>query len=528
MPPAGTFGEWTLAIVATDDGGESARAEFDIVVDDGNDVPTAINLINSDSTENDLYQVEINENDTSGVSLGTVTVDDIDSPNHPYGQHKWEVDGPVNEDDEQKFMVTDDGVLRLNPGESLDHEETPSVTIRVTVTDMNGEKGGLSKYQDVIVTVNNRNDAPEAADSIGNWWVTVPEDLDADDATKGQWLSFSLETGGDDNPAFTDQDVQNADGDKLSYSITSGPSWLEIDADSGMFTNKEGTKAAPGKYSVRVRATDEGQDRDEEENTDGAYDEITFMIVVAESDDDNEDNNEPVVRVQLLNSGDYDEGSGKVAVARITVVDDDFGLAPHPYGQLANDGKPELVNADEPDATGFASQFELSDTYSQNGNARTWTVYTTAVNTLDHETEDDIKFTVLAYNDLNGNEMMDDGEGDAEDINIDVQDVNEAPVFGYVPANAPTSGADNDATLTAATHGKGAAAKPGITVVQEQQEDSKTVIYLNLMELWSDPDDGDDTDDLTFGRPTVSDPVDQGARLRQMGRRAEWQGPRGR
>ena len=499
--PAIYYGTETLAIVATDDDGASGRVEFDVVVDDGNDVPTAVKLANNDGTDNVFYQVEVDEN-SAGAFLGSVSVDDIDSPDHPHGQHEWKVDN-------EKFEITDSGELKLIKGMYLDHEAGPVITIRVTATDKG--KPGLSKYQDITVTVNDKNDAPvaigEAEDDdrvIGNWWVTINERLDAEDALKGQWLSFSLEGGGDDNPAFEDEDA----GDKLTFSITSGPAWLEIDPMSGKFTNKAEMIAAPGKYYVTVRATDEGEDRDEMDadgkaiNTDGAYTQVRFMIAVAESDanDDgvlDDDNDEPTIRVDLINSGDYTEGSGKVAVARVTVTDEDFGLAPHPFGVLKDD---------EPILDGpMKGQFELSKDYSQNGNARTWTVYTKATNTLNHEaaTGDDIEIIVTAYNDLNGNEMLDDGEGDQEEIDIDVEDANEAPVFAY-PVSPETSGASNSAILTAATHGKGAAAKPGITVVQGQQEAMKTVLYVNLMEVWDDPDDDDDVDELTFGTPTAS------------------------
>ena len=362
---------------------------------------------------------------------------------------------------------------------------------------------------------------------------------DADDATKGQWLSFSLETEAatDANPAFTDEDA----GDSLTYSITSGPSWLEVDPATGMFTNKAGHKAAPGRYTVTVRATDQGEDRDEVDannmptNTDGAYAEITFMIFVAESDANNEDNDEPEVSVTLINDGDYDEGSGKVAVARVTVTDDDFNLAPHPYGQLANDGKPLLVNADAnndnvyDETDGFADQFELSETYTQSGNSRTWIVYAKATNTFDHETEDDIEIAVLAWNDLDGDGAYSDGEGDAEDINIDVQDVNEAPVFAY---DSPTNtSVDNGATLTARDDGGGNAGGTGSAggnqrragaAGREQDDDLP------------EPDGAVDRSghQRRHGRSHLRPAdfrraVDQGGGLRPVGRRPERPGPHG-
>ena len=480
-PPTGALGEFTVAVVATDDEGASSRAEFDIVVDDGNDQPTEITLTGTDGSDTNL-QVTLDEN-VAGVILGSLSVDDIDSENHPHGQHKWTVDHAM-------FEISDSGQLKLKDDMSLDYEMTPAINVMVTATDMNGDKSGLSFTRAVHVTVTNKNDAPKAIEAIGNWWVTIDEDLDSDDALKGEWLTFSLETVGDENPAFTDDDVD----DMLKFSITSGPDWLEIGEDSGEFTNKAGTKAAPGKYNVTVRATDQGEE----------YAEVTFMIVVAESGPNDEDNDEPEVNVELINNGDYTEGSGKVAVATVTVTDDDFSLSPHPYGKLAGD-KPLLANDDadgdgSTDGTGHAAQFELSKDYSQNGNARTWTVYVKDKNSFDHEVEDDINITVMAYNDLNGNGEMDDDEGDSETISIDVEDANEAPKFTY-PGESMHSGASGDPNAGAAVLTK---TGTGATIKQKQKEDAKTTLYLNLFELWDDQDDDDDDDDLMFDVSTLT------------------------
>ena len=66
--------------------------------------------------------------------------------------------------------------------------------------------------------------------------------------------AFSLETAGDSYPAFTDQDLKA--GDSLTYAL-SGPSWLQIDADSGEITNVEGVIPNRGVYRVTITATDE-------------------------------------------------------------------------------------------------------------------------------------------------------------------------------------------------------------------------------------------------------------------------------
>ena len=58
------------------------------------------------------------EGDASGVVLGEITVDDIDSPHHPYGQHLITVD-------DDRFEIREaEGKhwLALKEGESLDYE----------------------------------------------------------------------------------------------------------------------------------------------------------------------------------------------------------------------------------------------------------------------------------------------------------------------------------------------------------------------------------------------------------------------
>ena len=465
---AGDLGTYTIAVVATDDDeiGASGRAEFEVVVDDGNDVPTAINLANPGGTDNIYYAVTVDENDDSGVPLGTLSVEDLDlefpGPGHPNAQHEWSTDN-------DKFVVTDSGVLMLMADEFLDYEgDGAVVTVNVTVVD----GGGAKKSQEVRVNVTNKNDAPEAADEIGGWWVTVDDDLRADDITEGQVISFYLESEADmdANPAFTDEDHM----DSLTYELVGAPIWLQIDEDSGHITNVAEMLPEAGNYMITVRATDGGEDRDEMDadgdpvNTDGASAEVTFMLSVVVSDDG--ENFEPDVSVELVNRGDYDEGTGAQLVARVTVEDEDFLVAPHPFGVLVG-GVPTLDNSD----------FELSEEYTESadGTSRTWEVWTKAMNSLDHEGLEDVEVTVTA---------TDGGGADGSDvINIDVEDSNEAPEFD---AEMLTDHDDNGATTTS-----------GLTVggVTVEQESATTVtLYLNLYEMWSDPDGGDDVDELDF------------------------------
>ena len=74
---------FALSIKATDDSGVSSSASFSLVYDEKNDAITAINLynVNADGTTGDknvTYLTGVDENDTSRVVLGKITVDDID------------------------------------------------------------------------------------------------------------------------------------------------------------------------------------------------------------------------------------------------------------------------------------------------------------------------------------------------------------------------------------------------------------------------------------------------------------------
>ena len=85
---------------------------------------------------------------------------------------------------------------------------------------------------------------------------------------------------------------------------------------------------------------------------------------------------------------------------------------------------------------------------------------------LNHETVDDIKITVLAKDGF-------PGEDDTKDINLDVDDVNEAP--DYVSANEPT-----------------------LSSTPRQGETTKQTLWIKLYDVWEDEDSGDDDNDLTF------------------------------
>ena len=523
-----------VTLTAKDAGGAAAEISFHVIVDDGNDSVTRVNLLSD--TGSPLAEAEVDENDASGVVLGKVTVDDIDHHMHPNGMHKVTVNDP-------RFEIREDAAgamwLALKEGESLDHEADNDgdgnsggdVLVTVTAVDMSGEvytsgpNAGkpmehTTKSATFAVVINDRNDAPEAQ-TVGNWWVTVDDDLEADDVSAGRWLNFALETDdgdfdrttGDKFPAFTDQDIQA--GDKLTYSI-SGPSWLEIDKDSGVMTNAKGALPARGVYGVTVTATDKA----------GASASASFELNVALSGpDDNytDDNEEPSIRI--TSEVDYVEGSGAQRVATFTVTDKDQDIPDHEFAIT----KVEIISVKNPDNAGdtynatlrdhdnnpntpmglytatataaapnrgYATTFVLSDPVR---NGDTWTYHIYARNTypdwligfdsldiLSHERSDEIEIEV----------RVTDGTGTTETakLEFDIEDANEAPnALGQVSASSTAASTlpSRNINLTSRT----------LTVNHADDQaviTEKVVLYIKLYDVWSDVD-GDDDDDLTYG-----------------------------
>ena len=520
---AGSFAEHEVTITATDGGGETASVTFIVAVDDGNDPPTNINLIDDGQS---VIEVEVTEGDASGVVLGEITVDDIDNPQHPYGQHLITLDDDrfeIREEDGRKWLA-------LKEGESLDRErERGEVLVTLRAIDRNGEKdedgdytGHRSDPVTFAVVINDVNDAPRAG-AIGNWWATIDDRRDADEINAGEWLSFSLERreDGDTFPAFTDQDL-NA-GDSLTYAI-SGPSWLEIDEETGHITNVADVKPARGVYRVTVTATDE----------DGQSASKSFNLNVARSDpaDDGtltRDNEPPDLNV-VTATREYREGSGERTVLTFRVDDDDQNIPDHQFAlktvkikaitnaRNANDlNNAHLVDHDGDDTNddgiadatagttdlpatpdrlwttadgtatgtvtvaadpnygpGYAAALELSDPIKSSSG---WTFRLEAVDTdanpyvdttrlLNHETVEEIEVT-LEISD--GVTTLDD---DDADFDFDIRDADEAP-------SAPRSSSDATALVQ------------NSDLQVEQAAGNVKLLYIKLEDLWTDDSDTD-------------------------------------
>ena len=471
-----------IKLVATDEGGASGDVTFNVILDDGNDRPTKITLTNADGTANAFLDVDVDENDATGKILGYLDVDDQDSELHPNGQHLWTVDKDDPNKEKFEFVVMDDGrvAFKVVDGVTFDHEDSSSsssVTVRVWATDKGAEKYGISEL--ITVDVNDLNDDPIVKNAPGNWWVTAPDNLDEEDVVAGGWLIFQVENQFDMDayPLFTDQDE---DDNELSYSLVGdSPSWLEIDAETGVIQNTKGAVPVRGVYDVTVRATD----------SDDASAQASFKLAVAVSDDDDDDNDRPDIERGSGNDIDENSAAGTV-VATLTIADEDLDLEGiHPWGDLtitivANDvdeDTPRVLQADTivytpTDLTPKLASFHLEET-GRDSESITYDVVLTATGKgkMDHEMVEDVRLTITVTDGITGS-------SDSRNINFDVDDVSE-------PAKIVPTEASADTHSTVVTGNK-------YTV--DQQADEVEMIYLNLTKLHADPDQGTDPEDLLF------------------------------
>ena len=488
-----------VTLTATDSDGAEGSVSFYVIVDDGNDRITDIILNhNPDDDGNEArnvnYVVDVDENDASGVVFGRIIIEDQDHPMHPNGTHM------VTVDDEDRFEIKVDAEgglwLALKAGVALDHEkEDGFVTVKIKAVDMNGEKDARGNYKGydlesptITVNINDVNEAPKA-NTIGNWWVTVNNALLESSVTEGSWLKFGLDTEAP-GAAFTDPE-----GDDLEYSI-SGPSWIQIDEDGGTITNKAEMTPNPGAYRLSVTATD----------PDGLSDTATFTLYVAESavvgGDANVGNRQPTISL-TTGSSQYTEGSGDRRIATIRAEDDDQNLAGHPFaiskveivsvvnlGDNADTNNVADATAEGAMNTGFAAAFRLSDPV-KSGNTLTYGLHVMDTNQSPMtDTTDVLDYEGGTSGVLNVRLVVrvTDGAGKSSDVTVDVRinDANEAPEV--VTANAPTA--------------------TNLTVEQSQDagglvsDGTKSLVWINLNDMWEDPDIGDVDATLTFRAST--------------------------
>ena len=489
-PDDGNNSETMVKIVATDAEGATGEASFYVVVDAANADPSSVTLRQTDDGVTSVVTAVTVAENAMGAGFGMVTVEDVDNAMHPHGQHTFtfEVDGESSD----KFEVVE-GMLKLKDDQELNFEDFTDGEFELTITatdmyvtapgeDEEDTRGSTSMTLDV--TVKNTADGPVAG-KIGDWWVTVDDRLDAEDAREGEWLSFGLKTTGKD-AAFTDEDS-----DTLTYSIAVEDSdgnavdWLQINAKTGAMTNVEGKvpgRDGAGVYTVTVTATDEGN------NSASA----SFNLAVAVGDLDNSDNDRPDIRE--VNDYDYTEGSGGGRVVSFQVRDDDIAIAPHPYGTL------EVEFIARQDGRDVSDRFKLVEMGDDGDDTATYEIHHKSADELyememkdgkytykldkddkkipiepiDYEMGDEVTFSITAT----------DGQGEEDDqtVRVDIEDDGDAaPVFS--------------ATGTGGKRKVDPKTMKGTTTFTVDQQDDD-VIVLRLSDVWSDPDT--DVDELDF------------------------------
>ena len=486
-PSTDTQGSWSIDLVAADQGGMSNSITLQMIADDGNDAVTGIKL--TGVTDPEFPEVE--ENDMSGPVIGYLEAMDLDDENHAHGTHTW-----TQKNSKLEIVELEDGrtALMVKKGSSIDFEGNKGeLTVEITATD----GGKLSLTREFTVNIKDNNDKPTEENPPGNWWVTVDKDLDADEVEAGDWLSFSLETETatktDLRQLFDDVDA----GDTLTYSIVSGPAWLEIDGVTGALQNVKEMLPTRGVHDVMVRATDKS----------GTYANAEFQIAVVLSDDDNADNDEPDIK---SDGKEIDENSGAgTVVATITVEDKDLDVGDiHPWGDLTivvtatatvNGAENQVLQSAEAFMnTNSKDDFVKLVPVSSDDDSVTYNIVLTGnqgTQAIDAEQLSEVELTVTAYDgtvtgEFSGITSATDG-ADVTEFDFKIEDVNEAPalVVGELAENHSSEPLQvvNRANV--------------YPVLQQQPADDQSsvhTIYLNLSRLFDDPDEDHDDGDNSF------------------------------
>ena len=231
-------------------------------------------------------------------------------------------------------------------------------------------------------------------------------------------------------PLFTDQDE---DDNELSYSLVNSPSWLEIDAETGVIQNSKGAVPVRGVYDVTVRATD----------SDDASAQASFKLAVAVSDDDDDDNDRPDIERGSGNDIDENSAAGTV-VATLTIADEDLDLEGiHPWGDLTitivandvDDDTPVLIATSEYTPTSLTpkgASFNLVET-GRDSESITYDLVLTATGKgkMNHEMVEDVRLTITVTDGITGS-------SDSRNINFDVDDVSEPAAIVATEASAGT------------------------------------------------------------------------------------------
>jgi Cadherin domain/RTX calcium-binding nonapeptide repeat (4 copies) len=203
-------------LIRTSDGqGGTSEKQFTITINDLNDAPTNLTLLNN----------TVDENRPSGATVGTLSDDDEDGDTPSFGF----ASGP-GDDDNASFTISGD---TLKTNETFDFEAKDGYTIRVEADD--GQGGTVEERFTIAVT--DANDQPTEI-SLSNSSV-------ADNQPSGTDVG-TLSSMDQDSADVHTYILVSGEGDDDNASFQISGSELQTDADLSV-----------GAYSVRVR-TDDG------------------------------------------------------------------------------------------------------------------------------------------------------------------------------------------------------------------------------------------------------------------------------
>ena len=191
--PASGDNTYEVELEVTDTGGLSDKLNLSISVVDVNDNAPVI-------TAKQTFTID--ENSDNDISLGTVDFNDSDT--NAVNTFAWQITGGNTND---AFHIdSEDGELSVATSSELDHESTPSYTIKLIVND--GQQA--SAETNITINVNDVNESP-VINSVSATEVSVAENINYE--TYIVYRATATSSG--DTPLATDPE-----GDTLSYSLS--------------------------------------------------------------------------------------------------------------------------------------------------------------------------------------------------------------------------------------------------------------------------------------------------------------------
>ena len=242
----GAAGVYVIAVTATDSNGSTLTTNVTYTVT--NPAPIAQNDA-IEASEDDTVSGSIFSDNGHGIDVDpdgdVITVTEV-------GGDAANVGMPIAGSDGGVFIINSDGTYSFDPSgdfEGLDVSETTTTTLSYQISD--GE-GGVSQAT-VTVTVGGVNDAPIPVTPGG-----VNPPADPQDYIPAQT--------GNDSEALTPFDVSpyfdDPDGEVNFFSSPNLPSWMSLDAFTGIITGtppadaSQGGPSGDGIYPITVIATD--------------------------------------------------------------------------------------------------------------------------------------------------------------------------------------------------------------------------------------------------------------------------------